>query len=408
MQAWGSHAVCYDARVDGRLQALYLLSVARNFTPAHCAALVSHLGSLEALLSLAPGDWPGLPLPGGALTRLQTAQAGCDPAAELDRLRGRGITAVAWGAAHYPELLAELPDAPLLLYVLGDAGLLRHHAVAVVGSRKCTEGGKRIAYQLGAGLAECGVPVASGLALGIDGAAHEGALSVHGPTVAVLGCGVDVIYPEQHRELYARICAGGAVASEYPPGEPPRKEYFPQRNRIISGLSKGTIVAEAPVGSGAMITAKLAIEQGREVFAVPGPVASPHVKGCHHLIKLGQAKLIENVDDVLAEFGETRASLRQARMQPGLPLEGDAGAPAPAGALASQQANSGGQRRPPSGGELDEAETRVLEALSYEGTHINDVVRQLGCSTADCIAHLTLLEIKGLISTSGGGYYVRL
>jgi DNA processing protein len=363
-----------------------LLSVARNFTPAQHDALVSHLGSLEALLDLTPADWGSLPLSGGALNRLRSAHGGCDIPAELARLREQAITPVGWGSAGYPELLAELPDAPLLLYVKGDAGLLRHHALAIVGSRKCTEAGKRIAYQLGAELADCGVPVASGLALGIDGAAHEGALSVHGPTVAVLGCGVDVVYPGQHHELYERICAEGAVASEYPPGEQPRKEYFPQRNRIISGLSKGTLVAEAPLGSGAIITAKLAMEQGREVFAVPGPVASPHVKGCHHLIKHGQAKLIENVDDVLAEFGETRASLRQSRRQPALPLEADAAAM----------------------GAADEAELRVLAALSYEGTHINEVVRQLGISTAECIAHLTLLEIKGLISTAGGGYYVRL
>ena len=396
--------------MDRQLEALYLLSAARNFTPAHHDALVSHLGGLEALLDLGADAWPGLPLTGGALTRLKNAHAGCDPAAELTKLRERGITPVAWGSAHYPELLAELPDAPLMLYVLGDAGLLRHHAVAIVGSRKCTEAGKRIAYQLGSALADCAVPVASGMALGIDGSAHEGALSVHGPTVAVLGCGVDVVYPEQHRELYQRLIEGGAVVSEYPPGEPPRKEYFPQRNRIISGLSKGTIVAEAPVGSGAMITAKLAIEQGREVFAVPGPVASPHVKGCHMLIKHGQAKLIENVDDVLAEFGETRASLREARRNPKLPLGEDAqntGSQAfrPGEQGSNQVARSPGLK---AGLPEDEVETRVLEALSYEGTHINDVVRRLGMSTADCIAHLTLLEIKGLISTAGGGYYVRL
>lgn len=370
--------------------------------------LVAQLGSLEAIFDASHEELKHLPLQGGPLRRLRDARAGCDAAAEVGKLHERGIKLVGWGSEHYPELLAQVPNAPLLLFCLGSTSLMRHHGVAIVGSRKCTDHGKRHAHQLAADLASCLVPVVSGMALGIDGAAHEGALDVQGPTVAVLGCGVDVPYPSQHRALHEQLSREGLVISEYLPGEQPRRENFPQRNRIIAGLSKGVIVAEAPMGSGAIITAKQAIEQGREVFAVPGPVSSPHVKGCHHLIKTGQAKLIENVDDVLAEFGETRASLREARLAPKLPLEAESGAPADTGAPASLRAEDGGQGQPSSADTVDDKETHILEALSYEGTHINDVVRAVGMTTAECIAHLTLLEIKGLISTSGSGYYVRL
>jgi DNA processing protein len=217
--------------------------------------------------------------------------------------------------------------------------------------------------------------------------------------VAVLGCGVDVVYPPQHHELYERLCRDGLVLSEYPPGTPPLKEQFPQRNRIIAGLARGTLVVEAPMGSGALITARLANAQGREVFALPGPLASPLSKGCHMLIKQGQAKLVESVDDMLAEFNTNRAILLAERFgSPRLPLE-----VAAAGAAAVAEA---APPRPPL--QLEAGERSVLDALSYEGTHVNDVVRKLGITTAECISHLTMLEIKGLITSASGGYYIRV
>ncbi|MCH7471739.1 DNA-protecting protein DprA [bacterium] len=383
--------------MDRRLEALYLLALARNFTPARHDLLVSQLGSLEALLDAGEDELRKLKIPGGALTRLIETRRGCDAAAELARLKEQNISLVGWGDADYPELLASLPDAPLLLFCRGNMDQLRHHGIAIVGSRKCSDRGREQAFEFGRGLAELGIPVVSGMALGIDGAAHEGALEVKGPTVAVLGCGVDVVYPPTHHELYDRLVEQGVVISEYAPGTEPLAAHFPQRNRLISGMTRGTLVVEAPMGSGALITAGLAVEQGREVFAVPGPVRSPYVRGCHHLIKRGQAQLVESVDDILVEFGTNRAALFAERKAPAkLQLEeGAAAVEAPAALRGSAPA-------------LNEDEEHVLETLSYEGTHINQVVRKLGITTSECIAHLTMLEIRGLISSASGGYYVRL
>lgn len=366
--------------------------------------LVTQLGSLEALLDASDDELSRLDLPGNRLQRLIEARRGCEPGRALELLGPQGITFVGWGDDGYPELLARIPDAPLGLFCRGDVQQMRHHGVAVVGSRKCSERGLEHSAQFSRDLAELAIPVVSGLALGIDGAAHDGALGAPGPTVAVLGCGVDVCYPPQHRELYERLVARGLVLSEYPPGTPPLKEHFPQRNRIISGLSRGTLVIEAPMGSGALITARVAAEQNREVFALPGPLRSPHYAGNHHLIKTGTAKLVEQVDDILVEFGTNRAVLRKARLAAGqlpLPLTADdsAGATGPAEAPAWPQLALA---------PLPDVEQRLLEALSYEGSHVNELVRKLNLTTAQCVAHLTLLEIKGLISSASGGYYVRL
>jgi DNA processing protein len=385
--------------------ALYLLATARNFEPRHYDSLVLQLGSIGAVLSVADDELKRARLPGSVLFRLIDARNACDPVLELEKLATQGIRFIGWGEPDYPANLAQCADAPLGLFCKGDVSLLAHDGIALVGSRKCSDTGKRLAREFGRDLAELGLPVISGLALGIDGAAHEGALEVRGPTVAVLGSGVDVCYPPQHLALYERLCAQALVLSEYPPGTEPRKEHFPQRNRIISGLARGTVVVEAPMGSGALITARTAIEQGREVFAIPGPVGSPLVKGCHYLIKTGQAKLVEDVDDVLAEYGTNRAALRKQRHAATRQVSGAAAQPA---ATAGDAPASAMFSHPAPGDVLSPDEQRMLECLSYEGTHINELVRRLGITTADCIAHLTLLEIRGLITAASGGYYVRL
>jgi DNA processing protein len=388
----------YNAHVgsnDRRAQALYLLAVARNFELQHHDMLVTQLGSLEALLDAPEDELKLLQLAGSRLLRLLDARRGCDPARELECLAAQQIHFVGWGEAGYPELLARIPDAPLGLFCRGDAAQMRHHGIAIVGSRKCSERGKEYAAQFARELAELNVPVVSGMALGIDGAAHDGALGAPGPTVAVLGCGVDVCYPPQHRELWERLGERGLVLSEYPPGTEPLREHFPQRNRIISGLTKGTLVIEAPLGSGALITARTAAEQDRDVFALPGPLRSPYYTGNHHLVKTGAAKLVEGVDDILMEYGTNRAAVRQERYAPATLPFGDAAAAAETPPAPGPQA-------------LPALEQRVLNGLSYEGTHVNDLVRKLGLTTAECIAHLTMLEIKGLISSASGGYYVRL
>jgi DNA processing protein len=366
------------------------------------------LGSLEALLDAPENELRKLDLRGGQSARLLTLRQAADPAKEIAALAEKGISLVAYGEPGYPELLSECADAPLVLFCKGRLEHLLGEGIAVVGSRKCSERGAELAEQWSRELAELGVPVISGMALGIDGAAHRGALSAGGPTVAVVGSGVDVVYPPQHQQLYEELCAGGLVCSEYPPGTEPLREHFPQRNRIVSGMSRGVLVIDAPMGSGALITARTAIEQGRDIFAVPGPVNSHYVKGCHHLIKTGQAKLVEGIDDILDEYGTNKAALRKQRYSSG-ELFAAEGAQAEAGAPAqSSPEAAGGGSKAPGPAALPEIERRVLEALSYEGTHINEVVRRLNLTTSECIAHLTLLEIRGLISSASGGYYVRL
>jgi DNA processing protein len=390
---------------DRETQALYLLAAARNFEPRHCDLLAAQLGSVEAALDAPEPQLRTVQFPGGALHRLLDARAACDTAADLTALAAEGIQFVGWGQPGYPRLLAQCADAPVGLFCKGDLSLLQHDGIGIVGSRKCSDTGKRYAREFARDLAELGLPVISGLALGIDGAAHEGALEVGGPTVAVLGCGVETCYPPQHFELYERLCADALVVSEYPLGTEPRREHFPQRNRIISGLSRGVIVVEAPFGSGALITAETALEQGRDVFAMPGPVGSPLSKGCHRLIKAGQAKLVEDVDDILAEYGTNKATLRKQKYASGELFDTDGSAAFQAATDPSVQVAAPSAGKMPA---LPDAERRVLEGLSYEGTHVNELVRKLGISTADCIGHLTLLEIRGLISAASGGYYVRL
>ncbi len=202
------------------------------------------------------------------------------------------------GSQDYPPLLAMIHDPPPLLYVAGQAEALRHSQFAVVGSRRCSAGSARAAGLFAAGLSEVGFSVCSGLALGIDAAAHRGALEAGGHTVAVLGTGIDGCYPSRHAALRDAILERGALVSEFNPGEPPRREHFPQRNRIVSGLSVGVLVAEAHLRSGSLITARLAMEQNREVFALPHSIFDPGGRGCHQLLKQG-AGLAETVADVL-------------------------------------------------------------------------------------------------------------
>ena len=217
-------------------------------------------------------------------------------------LAGAGRSLVTWGSPGYPALLASIEDAPLTLFVEGDAGALALPQLAIVGSRNPTQIGRDTASQFAKHLAASGLAITSGLALGIDAAAHRGALLGPGRTIAVLGCGLDRIYPRENTELARQIVASGALVSDLPTGVPPLKQHFPRRNRIISGLSVGTLVVEAALQSGSLITARLAGEQGREVFAIPGSIHSPLSRGCHRLIRQG-AKLVESVDDIFPELG---------------------------------------------------------------------------------------------------------
>ncbi len=229
---------------------------------------------------------------------------------DLRWLEGPDNHLLTLGHPDYPTLLAELPDAPPLLFVHGDPGVLSLPQLAIVGSRNPTPGGESTARDFARHLAAAGVTVTSGLALGVDGAAHEGALDAEGVTVAVMGTGLDRVYPARHRDLAHRIAVRGALVSEFAPGTPPKGDHFPRRNRIISGLSLGTLVVEAALRSGSLITARLASEQGREVFAIPGSIHNPLARGCHALIRQG-AKLVETGQDILDELGPLAGLLAQ-------------------------------------------------------------------------------------------------
>ena len=218
-----------------------------------------------------------------------------------------GIIAVPLGDERYSSWLAEIVDPPSVLWVRGAVPPFTRPAVAVVGSRQATPAGLQMGRALGEGLASAGLVVVSGLARGVDGASHEGALAAGGLTIGVLGCGPDIVYPSEHRDLASRVASSGGVISEFPPGTSPQPHHFPLRNRIISGLSRAVIVIEAGERSGSLITAKMAMEQGREVLVVPGNVLSGRNRGGHALIKDG-ARLVESVEDVLAELGIHRGS----------------------------------------------------------------------------------------------------
>lgn len=281
--------------------------------------------------------------------------------------------------AHYPPLLREIADPPLALFVRGDPAALALPQLAIVGSRNPTEGGRRTARAFAAELGAAGLAITSGLALGVDAAAHEGALDADGITLAVAGTGLDRIYPARHRTLADRIAERGALVSELPLGAAPLPAHFPRRNRIVSGLSAGTLVVEASLKSGSLITARLAAEQGREVFAIPGSIHNPLARGCHRLIRQG-AKLVETAGDVLEELG---------------PLLGIAGTGTPPATV--------GQRATPA-----PAGQRLLGLMGFDPVSPDELADRSGLAAGEVIGTLLLLELGGWVSCTAGGRYCRL
>ena len=319
------------------------------------------------------------------------------PAATLQCLRAPDWAAVerdlAWAAAPghgiltlldeaYPPQLRTLSDAPPVLFVRGHLGLLRSAQVAVVGSRRPTESGREIAYGFAKTLAGHGLTITSGLAYGIDAAAHLGALAVAGGTVAVLGNGLDRTYPARHGKLAERIAEAGALVSEFPLGTPPLAAHFPHRNRIISGLSLGVIVVEAGARSGSLISARLAADQGRDVFAVPGSIFNPLARGCHALIRDG-AMLIESAVEVLEALRLSDG---------GTSLEG--------------RAEDGGAEMHADG--LDADHRRVLSALGYEPVSFDTLMERTGLTAESVSSMLLVLELRGYVSLATGGLYCRV
>ncbi len=292
----------------------------------------------------------------------------------------------------YPQLLRETTGAPPLLYIKGDVTCLSDVHMAIVGSRNPTPDGRQQAYSFARSLSQNGVSIVSGLAMGIDTAAHQGALAVQCPTIAVVATGLDRVYPAKNRELAYEIAETGALVSEFPLGTPPMASYFPRRNRIISGLAVGTLVVEAGLKSGSLITARLALEQGREVFALPGSIHNPMVRGCHTLIRQG-AKLIENVDHIFEELGPLvrtvvgEENIPQQERKQGL---GD-----------KKSATNDSQQ-------LNEKEKRLLSCLGYEQTSTDCLVDRSGFLVEDVNAVLVTLELKGYVTSLPGGFFVKV
>jgi DNA processing protein len=288
---------------------------------------------------------------------------------------------VALNADDYPPLLRELKDAPLLLYVKGEPGLLHMPALAIVGSRNPTRGGVDNARQFAAHLGSVGFAIASGLAQGIDTAAHRGALDSKATTFAVLGHGLDRVYPAANRELAHAIAMQGALVSEYPLGTPPKRENFPARNRLISGLSLGVLVVEAAYRSGSLITARLAAEQGREIFALPGSIHNPLAKGCHRLIKDG-AKLVESAADIIDELRHL------------------------VGHLQSLESPANPQLAAPP--ERDSDYEKLLTAIGFEPLTADAIAERSALTIEQVSSMLLILELEGEIEVLQGGRYSRL
>lgn len=343
-------------------------------------ALLERFGSAEAVLAAAPSRLREVAGVGTTLARkIVAASELVDAERELCVCREHGVTILADTDTAYPRLLREIHNPPGILFVDGELKPEDALAVAIVGTRHATSYGRQQAERLAAGLARAGLTIVSGLARGIDGAAHRAALQAGGRTLAVLGSGVLNIYPPEHKGLAGEVRARGALISENPPMSEPVSGAFPQRNRLISGLSLGVIVIEAAERSGALITARHAMEQGREVFAVPGRVDSRTSRGCHRLIRDG-AKLVECVEDVLDEFGPLVEA-----------------APRPDGTVMHHPAEL----------QLNELELQVLNAITSDAISIDRVVEASGLPVQRVLATVSVLEMRSLIRRVSGNSVMR-
>lgn len=348
---------------------------------ARLRRLVEHFADPVRVFAAGRGELRGLGLPDESVAALAAPDRDA-LARDLRWLGQPDCHLVTFPDTDYPVLLREAAGAPPALFVRGDPAVLGNLQLAIVGSRNPTPQGRRNAFDFARFVAGAGLTVTSGLALGIDGEAHRGALDAGGTTVAVLGTGTDRIYPARHRDLAHRIVdEGGALVSELAPGTAPAAEHFPRRNRIISGLSVGVLVVEAAVRSGSLITARLAADQGREVFAIPGSIHNALARGCHALIRQG-AKLVESGADILEELGS---------------LAGAAIGPAPAAAADAERSV-----------ESDHEYRRLIAELGDEPVSVDALVQRTGL-TADAVSSMLLiLELRGLVAAMTGGHYCRL
>lgn len=356
---------------------------ARGIGPVRGHALLEHFGSVAAICGASHSQLRSA----GLGEKLAGAIADADEAGierDLEWVEAPDHHLLAYDHPHYPARLRQLNDAPLLLYLIGDPEVLATPQLAMVGSRHPTPSGQETAEQFAAHLAGSGLTITSGLALGVDGAAHHGALSANGLTIAVAGTGLDRVYPARHRDLARQIAAEGVLLSELPCGTQPKAENFPRRNRIIAGLSLGTLVVEAALRSGSLLTARQAMEQGREVFAIPGSIHNPLARGCHQLIRQG-AKLVETADDVLEELA---------------PLLREAVLPAATEPPQTEDTTSATAA-------LDPAYQALLDCIDHDPQPLDVFVARAGLPAQEVASMMLMLELQGLVQTVGGGRYQR-
>lgn len=349
------------------------LALVVELSPRQVGALVAHFGSPAAVLAAGADALAAAGVPDRIVASLRRAPAAARR--EGRTLRALGAAFVARDEPGYPRLLRAIADPPLALAVHGALGD-DEPCVAIVGARRASEYGRRVAWELARDLARAGLTVVSGLAAGIDAAAHRGALDGGGRTVAVLGTGVDVVYPAWHAGLAADVARQGALVSEFPLGTPPLPFHFPRRNRVISGLALGTVVVEAAEDSGSLLTAQHAGEQGRAVFAVPGRLGVSVHRGPHRLIREG-ARLVRGAEDVLEELAPQLAPALAARR---------------AAALEAT---------------LTPAEAALLAALECDATHVDDLIRRVAVPASQALETLLALELRGLVHQLPGQRYRR-
>jgi DNA processing protein len=314
------------------------------------------------------------------VSNIDRSRKGFDLQAELKVAREHDVAIIPYTDARYPELLRTIYDPPPVIYVKGNTDILQGVCIGVVGSRKATAYGEMVTRKLVTGLAQQGIVIVSGLARGIDSFAHKAALAANGFTIAILGCGMDVCYPPENKRLFEDICSRGAVITTYPFGTRPQKQTFPARNRLISGISLGTLVVEAGERSGALITADFALEQGREVFAVPGSILSLNSLGTNRLIKQG-ARVAVDASDIIEELG-LKGPLTQ-----------------------RNECNSASEDITM---ELSLSERLVLNAVCLEPKHINRIVRETGLSTEQVSSSLIRLELAGQVKGLQGQMFARV
>ena len=347
--------------------------------------LVERFGSSREVFKAAP---EGLTRMQGVGPAMAEAIASCSSEKavmeEIERIDRLGIKLVAWEDPVYPELLRHIQNPPLLLYVRGEIGPGDARSVAVVGARRASSYGRRTSRRMGRELARLGVCVVSGMARGIDTEAHKGALEAGRSTIAVLGCGVDVVYPPENKGLYQAIMQNGSIVSEFPLGTQPLPGNFPVRNRLISGLSRAVVIVEATVRSGSLITAGFALDQGREVFAVPGHIDSARSAGPHRLIRDG-ALLVRSASDIIDELGIEPLER---------PVSND-----------SEESRGEGTRGAP--GPISGEVCAIVEALGCEPAHIDDIVRKAERPPSDVLRILMTLELEGVVEQRPGKWFVR-